>query len=398
MHLGSPKRPCQPPILAIVEAMSVYCYLKHFPLSGSPYSEGVTKAVHGLAQGLVQQGETVTIWGEGPESGTRMSEFGYRIEVFSAPNTHPSFKISPDLMQAIQTQLKPGDRVILNGIFHRSVYGLSKHLKQLGIPYVVAPHDPYHPAIFQKNKLIKTVYWHLKEARMLRSAAAVQVLDTRHAEWLARRGIPTPTIALPNGFDATDVMPESQLVWRQNIIPKLYFLGRMDAYNKGLDLLIEAIAQIVPKQPLQLTLQGPDWGDRAELQAQVKRLGLEDMVTFLEADYEHSSAELAMQHDIFCVPSRFEGFSLSALEAMLAGRVILISSIAGLAPHVEASACGVVVEPTIENIRDGIWDLLKYRDRWPISGERGRQYALDRLQWSAIAQQALQQWNALKSF
>ena len=378
--------------------MHIYFYLKHFPLYAAPFSEGVTKAVHGLARGLTHHGQSVTIVGEGPEHGVRMSDYGYEIRVYPADHTHPSFKLSPALVKFLTTDVKSTDRVILNGIFHRSVYSVSKVLKRQNIPYIVAPHDPYHPAIFQKNKALKTLYWHLKEARMLRSAAAIQILDTRHAQWLQKRGINTPIIALPNGFELQDVIPEGNLTWQTNPIPTLYFLGRLDAYNKGLDLLLEAIAQIkqiVPPIPLQLTLQGPDWGDRAALKAQMIKLGIEEYVTFLDPDFTARSAELAMQYDIFCIPSRFEGFSLSALEAMLAARVILISTVAGLAPHVEISGCGLTIEPTVEGILLGILVLLQRRDQWHTMGRSGREYALTHLRWESIADQALPFYRSL---
>jgi glycosyltransferase involved in cell wall biosynthesis len=369
--------------------MKFFFYLKHFPLHDSPCTEGVAKAVHGLATGLVAWGESVTILGEGPVAGVRRSEFGYDICVFPAANTHPSMKLSPDLISYVQGTIQPDDRVILNGIFHRSVAALARLLKRQAIPYIVAPHDPYHPAIFQKNKLLKTVYWWLQEAPMLRSAWGVQILDERHQQYLRARRIKTRTIALPNGFDSADVVPESSLEWRSSGIPRIYFLGRFDTYNKGLDLLVAAIAQVLKVRPVQLTLQGPEWGDREALKAQVQALGIQDHVTFLEPDYQNSPAALALQYDIFTVPSRFEGFSLSALEAMLAGRVIVISEVAGLAPHVEASASGRVVQPTVDSIMTALHQLLDCRDRWPDMGRSGRNYALNELQWKKIAQVAL---------
>ena len=47
-----------------------------------------------------------------------------------------------------------------------------------------------------------------------------------------------------------------------------------------------------------------------------------------------------MRHDLFVLPSRFEGFGLSALEAMLAARPVLVSDVAGLAPHIRERTPG----------------------------------------------------------
>ena len=376
--------------------MKIFFYLKHFPLYDSPCSEGVSKAVHGLALGLVSIGQSVTILSEGRASGYRRSEFGYDIRTFSAPNTHPSIYLSPALVSYLQTEINEDDRVILNGIFHRSVAAMARLLKRYRISYIVAPHDPYHPAIFQKNKWLKIIYWHLQEAPMLRAAWAVQILDPRHQQYLRQRGIQTKTIALPNGFDPSDVWPESELQWRHQGIPRIYFLGRFDAYNKGLDLLLTAVAQVLEHQKIQVTFQGPEWGDRATLQTQVERLGVQDQVTFLDPDYQSSPTKLMMNHDIFCVPSRFEGFSLSALEAMLAGRVILISEVAGLASYVNESGAGLVVQPMVESIRDGVLKLLKCRDRWPSMGLSGRRYALANLEWQTIARSALASYSEVE--
>lgn len=389
--------------------MRIYFYLKHFPLYDSPTGEGVSKAVHGLASGLAAIGQAVTILGEGPISGWRQSDFGYEICVFPAANTHPSIWLSPELVAYVKINFKPDDRVILNGIFHRSVAAFARVLKQRSIPYIVAPHDPYHPSIFLKKKLLKTIYWFLQEAPMLRSAWAVQILDARHQRYLRERGIQTATIDLPNGFDLADVVPESSLQWRREGPVSVYFLGRFDTYNKGLDLLVTAIAQFIQspahpqpsnpsnpvnqqdshhQQAIHLTLQGPEWGDRETLTAQVQQLGIQNQVTFLDPDYECCPVTLAMQHDIFCVPSRFEGFSLSALEAMLGGRVIVISEVAGLAPHVLASGAGQVIQPTVASILSALTQLLACRDRWPEMGLAGRNYALKKLKWETIAQTA----------
>jgi glycosyltransferase involved in cell wall biosynthesis len=284
---------------------------------------------------------------------------------------------------------------VLNGIFHPSVYAVSRALRKHALPYVMAPHDPYHPTIFQKNAHFKWIYWYLVERKMLKKACAVQVLDQRHGELLRRLHVDTPVFEVPNGFSPDDIVPESTLEWNHNGVPEFLFLGRIDSYNKGLDILLNALAQLTEIPEWRLTFQGPDWGDRAGLKEQAQRLQLADRVTFLDPDFATSPAALIAKYDIFCVTSRFEGFSLSALEAMLAGRILLISEIAGIAPHVEASGCGVVVEPEPAPIKAGLLELLKRREQWKEMGLRGRKYALDRLHWTPIAAQALKEYERL---
>jgi glycosyltransferase involved in cell wall biosynthesis len=374
--------------------MNLYLYLKHFPAQGNPAHEGTSKAVHGLASGLASCGVRVTILCEGPTSGCTQTEAGYQIRCFASPNTHPSLTLSAALKHYIKHHIYAEDLVILNGIFHLSVYAMSRCLVRSRIPYVVAPHDPYHPAIFGTKSFLKWTYWYLIERRVLSQSKAVQVLDRRHGEWLRQLGIATAIVEVPNGFSPQDVHPEETLNWPSDRPPRLFFLGRLDAYNKGLDILLDAFAQIAQVSDATLELQGPDWGDRASLQKQSSQLGIGDRVTFLEADYQNSPAALMGDRDVFCLTSRFEGFSLSALESMLAGRVLLVSEVAGIAPHVQSSGCGVVVAPEIQAIKAGFLQLFQRRSEWQDLGLRGRRYALEYLQWNTIAACALEQYQA----
>jgi glycosyltransferase involved in cell wall biosynthesis len=377
--------------------MQICLYLKHFPSDGNnlQQGEGTRKAVHGLASGLAACGADVTVLCEGNQDSLVKSTEGYKIACFSNPNPEPCFTIAPTLKDYIRHQHDQSSLIILNGIFHRSVFAFSQFLKQHSIPYIAAPHDPYHPAIFQKNTHLKIPYWFLFEQRLLKSAKAIQVLDIRHQDWIRRLGVSTPVLEVPNGFSPQDVHPDSTLTWRLDGTPKLLFLGRIDSHNKGLDILLNAFAEIAKTSDAQLTIQGPDWGDRTALEKQAIQLGLSGRVEFLGPDYQLSPSALIANYDIFCISSRFEGFSLSALEAMLAGRVLLISEIAGIAPHVQASGCGLVVKAETRAIACGLQELFQYRPEWQAMGLKGRQHVLEKLNWCNIASHALGQYQNL---
>jgi glycosyltransferase involved in cell wall biosynthesis len=224
------------------------------------------------------------------------------------------FAVSKSLKGYIR-HLMRHNLVILNGIFHPSVFLLSRLLHKRRFPYIVAPHDPYHPSIFRKNPHLKWPYWYFIERCMLRQARAIQVLDSRHGEWLQRLKINTPVIEIPNGFAPNEVCPERSLHWSEKGVTRLLYLGRLDSHHKGLDLLIDAMAELSNTGALRLVMQGPDGGDRKHLEDRVARLQLSDRVSFLDADFTSSAPEIIGNYDIFCLPSRFDGFGLSALEA-----------------------------------------------------------------------------------
>ena len=377
--------------------MRVMLYLKHFPAAGTPVNDGTSKAVDGLASGLVQNGAQVTVLCEGSQRSSVRSPRGYAVECFANDRPYRTFALAPDLRRHVVEQLAGHDGVCLvNGMFHPGVYSMARWLRRHGVPYVVVPHDPYDTAVFGRNAHLKWPYWYLFERKLLLKAKAVQVFDATHAACLRRLGIDTRVIETLNGIAPDSVPPESQLRWRGAPEPaRLVFLGRLDAYNKGLDILIDAFARVAAQTEARLTIQGPDWGDRARLEQQVAALDIAGKVTFRAPDYEHSPPKILGEHDVLCLPSRFEGFGLTALEAMLAARVLLVSERAGIARHVVASGCGVAIAPTVPGVQEGLLALLRRRREWQEMGLGGRRYALANLNWKDIAAGVLEQYERL---
>lgn len=375
--------------------MRLFVYLQDFPADGNSPHLGICKAVHGLAQGFAENGNPVVVLCEGEQDSVRQLAPGYEVRcIAGAPPARLYGSVSSGLRNFVLENSRDS-LFVLNGIFHPGVCALAGLLRQLNLPYIVAPHDPYHPTIFSKNSLLKWPYWYLRERPMLNGALAVQVLDARHGQWLARLGITVPVIETTNGYAPSDVLPEEQLSWHHGARPSAMFMGRLDSHNKGLDILIDAVAALPAETRPSLTIQGPDWGDRAALIARAKRLGVESDVSFPDADFDTPSPSLIARHDLFCLVSRFEGFGLAALEAMLAGRVVIVSEIAGIAPHVRASGCGIVVTPTVRSVHEGIAEMLRLRPLWPEMGVAGRQYAIEHLRWGRIAEGTWKEYKRL---
>lgn len=374
--------------------MRIHIYLKDFPRNPAGQAGGTQKAVAGLAGGFAACGARVTVLGETDTDSITQAEGGYEVRTFRHDvRLLRRARLAPAFKQYVREQIN-GGLVIINAIFHPSCYRLSRLLRSRGVPYAIAPHDPYHPSIFSSNPHIKWPYWHLFEKRMLKQAMAVQVLDPRHEKYIRDLGVKTPVVPVINGLDSNDIPAEDALRWPADGPVRLLFLGRLDAHNKALDLLIDAVAGL-PDKTVMLTLRGPDFGDNAALNARITRHGLGDRVRVVGPDFSRTSSQITADSDIVCLPSRFEGFGLSALEAMLAGRVVLVSDVAGIAPYVGAADCGVVIPSTTEGIRDGLGRLLDARSRWREMGLAGRSHALRHLQWKSIARDALDRYSVI---
>lgn len=123
----------------------------------------------------------------------------------------------------------------------------------------------------------------------------------------------------------------------------LVFVGRLAAV-KGVPVLLEALAEVADLPGIRLTLIG-DGPERAALEAQVARLGLQGIVTF--AGYLDSAgvAGVLKTADALVLPSFAEGLPVVLMEAMAAGLAVVTTQIAGIPELVQDGVTGRLVPP-----------------------------------------------------
>jgi len=165
----------------------------------------------------------------------------------------------------------------------------------------------------------------------------------------------------------------------------------MDRNHKGLDLLIEGFALFLKEfgkeVPVKLILSGNDWYDRGGLEKFADSLGLGEKVEFTGRLADHSIA-IQSRADLCVLASRFDGFGLTLVEAMLAGRPVLVSSRAGIAEQVAKAGGGFVVEPNVKSISKGLGEAWNLKSELATMGQRAQDYVTNYLTWKDIAEQS----------
>jgi glycosyltransferase involved in cell wall biosynthesis len=122
-------------------------------------------------------------------------------------------------------------------------------------------------------------------------------------------------------------------------------VGRIER-AKGQDLLVEALPAIRQAVPdAALLLVGDDGGAAAELARRAAALGVRDAITFAGARPREELPSIYRSAAVCVVPSRFESFPYSALEAMACGRAVVAARVGGLPEVVEQGRDGVLVAP-----------------------------------------------------
>ena len=133
--------------------MKIWMYYRDFAVPGRVDTGGITKAVTGLAAAMAGASATVTVLCEGPESIVTETAGGFELRAF--PQARRSrLQISAELRRYIGDSAPP-DLIVLNGIFSGGVGRVARVARGRAIPYIHAPHDPYSPAIFARNRHIK---------------------------------------------------------------------------------------------------------------------------------------------------------------------------------------------------------------------------------------------------
>lgn len=141
---------------------------------------------------------------------------------------------------------------------------------------------------------------------------------------------------------------------------------------KGLDVLLEAVATL---RDVALLIAG-DGPAREALLLEVARRGLAERTRVLP--WSESTRTLLDEIDVFVLPSRLEGFPLSILEAMMAGRPVVATDVGSVSEAVVHGTTGLLVPAgDADRLRRALDGLAASPDERTRMGHAGRRRALD---------------------
>jgi len=157
----------------------------------------------------------------------------------------------------------------------------------------------------------------------------------------------------------------------ENGAPLIGTVGRL-APQKGFEFLIQAMPTVLTHYPqckLVLVGNGPL---EAELKALAFSLGVERQCEFL--GFRSDIPELLACFDIFAHPSRWEGLSITLMEAMAASKPVVATDIKGNRELITDGVDGLLVAPANpEALANAIIGLLQDWEYAQAVGARARQ-------------------------
>lgn len=206
---------------------------------------------------------------------------------------------------------------------------------------------------------------------VLARAHGVFFVSTHNRDHAARQigsSLPRSTV-LNNPVELSS--ERRSLPWPEGSTPRIAVLARLESGPKGLDVLLEAVAQTPIEKMWTVSVfgRGPD---SSRLQMRSSELGIQGRVSF--AGYEPSLERIWASHHGLLVASRREGCALAMLEAMAFGRPVLTTEVGGARDWVEDGVNGFICQSGDAGaLARMLWTALSQFEDWPRMGENSSQ-------------------------
>ncbi len=298
---------------------------------------------------------------------------------------------APGIVPQLRKEIRTFDVIHLQD--YRTFQNIVVHhyAKKYGIPYVLQAHGSVG-AFFQKG-FLKRTFDTIWGYRILRDASKAIAVTKIEAEQLKNVGASEDKIKIvPPGIDLSEFgnLPKKGgfrnrygLNSSQRII---LYLARIHKI-KGPDLLAKAFSRLLGDvSDTQLVFVGPDDGYLPALKKLVKELRIEERVLFTGPLFGKEKLEAYVDADVYVLPSSYEIFGLTVLEACACGTPVVVTEACGLADWINQRA-GFKVAHDEHRLQEAIGMLLTNEELRKQLGDQASELVREQFSWHKAAQQ-----------
>jgi len=356
----------------------------------SPHGGGTVDVVYKLSQALAKRRHEVTIYTSDFKLDREYINSLPEVNVrpFRCISSLAGFYLIPGTVMETKRHLRDFDVIHLHSARSFQNIVIHHYAKKYGIPYVVQAHGSL-PNIIAKQRL-KQVYDNLWGCRLLKDASRVIAVTRTEAEQYKSMGVSEDKIEIvPNGIDLSefDNLPEGGefrrkygLDSKQRII---LYLGRIHKI-KGLDLLAQAFADLSKSlDNIKLVIIGPDDGYLSSLKKLIADLEISDKVLFTAPLYGHEKLKAYVDADVYVLPSIYEVFGITVLEACACGVPVVLTDCCGIAAVVDGQA-GLAASSSTEGFYIAIQRLLSDPGLCQEFSKNGKSLVRNNFDWEIL--------------
>ena len=407
--------------------LSTHGYVAAEPELGKPDTGGQVVFVLELARQFTDLGHTVDIVTRRFEGQPEFDDMGERLRVWRIPYGGPDFIRKEDMhdhldefertfFAAMAERQTSYD--VINSHYWDAGWAGQRIAEELGITHVHTPHslgswkrrgmraDPQEvESNYRFEERIR------KEFLIFRRCDYVIATTNEQREFLTKDyEVPDWHMAMiPPGIDESRYTPVTQAQVksiRRSVGFKqhdVYTVGRAAA-NKGYDLLIQALPELresVPDARIQFAVGADNRSDERKIEkwkALAAELGVDDAVNWIGYVEDDEMADYYRASPVFALPSRYEPFGMTAVEAMACGTPCVVTVHGGLEEMFDFGSQALFADP--KRPRE-FATMLSMPMRYPQLRERlsiaGARFARKNFGWRGIARRTLVIFERLRS-
>jgi mannosylfructose-phosphate synthase len=392
---------------------SVHGYVEAEPRLGATDTGGQVTYVLELARALARQGVAVDLYTRQFDGRPAEEEAGEGVRLRRIPCGPPGFVIKEELYPYWPEFVDNCERYardqglsydLLHSHYWDAGYVCRLLAPRLGLPFV---HTSHSLGAWKRERMggdpaeMEKLYHFdervAEESRVFAAAAGLTVTNPASVEkYREYYGVEADgnLVVIPPGvnterFNATD---DGRAVAATEG-PYLFALSRLDT-NKGLDFLLHAFAGVAAEAPaLRLVIGGgsaePQERERRvrqELEDVAATHGLADRVTFTGYVTDEDLPYLYRRAVAFVLPSKFEPFGMTALEAMACGTPVVATNLGGLARFLVDGRDALLVDPSVtEELAGALRRLVADAELAARLVAAGHETIAREFTWEAIA-------------
>ena len=254
-------------------------------------------------------------------------------------------------------------------------YAVAPVARKCGVPLVLTCHGVWFPHRGPRS------FGGRLELYLIRHGRPAVITSVDAASVAALRGAGFDAQLVPNGVEADEFAgPHTE-----PDPPVFLFAGRHEP-QKGLDILLVAAALLRDEgAAFRIVLLG-DGSLTSDLRRQAHNLGLDRIVTFAGRLPERADVVRAyLGASAFVLPSRFEGFPVTVLEAWAAGLPVVASAVGGVVDVCTEANAVLVPSRNPQALAKAMAGVLADPGLRRRLGDAGRSLVRERYTWDAVA-------------
>lgn len=259
----------------------------------------------------------------------------------------------------------------------------ASELRKKRIPYIIVPRCSFtHQAINNHAKWKKKIAGWLMFNKFFKGAVSIQYLTEQEKN-------DSSTFINPRGFIIGNgiTLPEKRKYHVPQDKIKGLFIGRIDIYHKGLDLLLDAIIEkkeFLSKHNVEIYIYGPENSDYHILKEKAAQQGVENIFVLKGGISGKDKEETYKNSDFFIMTSRFEGQPMAMLEALSYGLPCIATDGTYMREQIEDMNAGIGSDGDVESIGNALQKLVEIRESLPEKSENAYKLA-SRYNWKEQA-------------